>query len=55
MHQEKFWALVQVKAGHFHKTRDNLSQYNHKKNIATGETSQDISPFHFFDKFYFHH
>ena len=24
-------------------------------NIATGETSQDITPFHFFDKFNFHH
>ena len=24
-------------------------------NIATGETSQDITPFHFFDNFNFHH
>ena len=24
-------------------------------NIATGETSQAITPFHFFDNFYFHH
>ena len=25
------------------------------KNIATGETSQAITPFHFFDSFNFHH
>ena len=25
------------------------------KNIATGETSQSITPFHFFDNFNFHH
>ena len=25
------------------------------KNIATGETSQAITPFHFFDNFNFHH
>ena len=25
------------------------------KNIATGETSQDITPFHFFHNFDFHH
>ena len=25
------------------------------KNIATGETSQAITPFHFFDYFNFHH
>ena len=26
-----------------------------QRNIATGETSQDITPLHFFDNFYFHH
>ena len=28
---------------------------SHVKNIATGETSQAITPFHFFDNFNFHH
>ena len=32
-----------------------LGRGNKKKNIATGETSQDITPFHFFHNFNFHH
>ena len=32
-----------------------LSHPQRKKNIATGETSQAITPFHFFDNFKFHH
>ena len=37
------WAIVSPSAGFC------------TKNIATGETSQAITPFHFFDNFNFHH
>ena len=36
-------------------TQYEIENMKYKINIATGETSQAITPFHFFDNFNFHH
>ena len=47
--------VEQIQHGHRKKYNVVLNKYNMvtEKNIATGETSQDITPFHFFHNFNF--
>ena len=47
--------IVSIENSFHHQSENTFANMAKRENIATGETSQDITPFHFFNNFNFHH